>query len=250
MPDLPISGLPELLTLTPSDSFAIVNSGITKKTTAQVVGNSVFNQISSSVVLTSQSSSFANATVFNNYTQSINNATSSFTTTSSFNSFTASYNNTTGSFGVTSYYGSFLHTASISLSVTNASYSASFNTTDFASGVSISGSNQDKIKIDNTGIYNIQFSAQFDKTNSANATVYVWLRKNGTNIPITNTGLTLGGGSNDASVAAWNFFVSASANDYYQLMFGATDNNVRVLYTVPPIGPAVPSIILTVNRIT
>ena len=229
MPDLPISGLPTLTTPEPTDVFAIVNNSVTKKTTVQAVGNAVFNQISSSVVLTSQSSSFASSTTFNNYTQSINNAT--------------------GSFGVTSYYGSFLHTASIILSVTSASYSASFNTTDFAYGVSISGSNQDKIKVANSGVYNIQFSAQFDKTNSANATVYVWLRKNGTDIPISNTGLTLGGGANDSAVAAWNFFVSASANDYYQLMFAATDNNARVLYTTPPLGPAVPSLILTVNRV-
>lgn len=229
MPDLPISGLPILTTPEPTDVFAIVNNSVTKKATLQSVGNTVFNQISSSVVLTSQSSSFASSTTFNNYTQSVNNATSSF--------------------GVTSYYGSFLHTASILLSVTSASYSASFNTTDFAYGVSISGSNQDKIKVANSGVYNIQFSAQFDKTNSSNATVYVWLRKNGTDVPISNTGLTLGGGANDSAVAAWNFFVSASANDYYQLMFAATGNNTRVLYTIPPFGPAVPSLILTVNRV-
>jgi hypothetical protein len=229
MPDLPISGLPTLTTPEPTDVFAIVNNSVTKKTTVQAVGNTVFNQISSSVVLTSQSSSFASSTTFNNYTQSVNNATSSF--------------------GVTSYYGSFFHTASILLSVTSASYSASFNTTDFAYGVSISGSNQDKIKVANSGVYNIQFSAQFDKTNSSNATVYVWLRKNGTDVPISNTGLTLGGGANDSAVAAWNFFVSASANDYYQLMFAATGNNTRVLYTIPPFGPAVPSLILTVNRV-
>jgi hypothetical protein len=229
MPDLPISGLPTLTTPEPTDVFAIVNNSVTKKTTVQAVGNAVFNQISSSVVLTSQSSSFTNNTVFNSYTQSINNATSSF--------------------GVTPYYGLFFHTASILLSVTSASYSASFNTTDFAYGVSISGSNQDKIKVTNSGVYNIQFSAQFDKTNSANATVYVWLRKNGTDIPISNTGLTLGGGANDSAVAAWNFFVSASANDYYQLMFAATDNNTRILYTTPSLGPVVPSLILTVNRV-
>jgi hypothetical protein len=229
MPDLPISALPPLTIPEPTDVFVIVNNSVTKKATLQSVGNTVFNQISSSVVLTSQSSSFASSTTFNNYTQSVNNATSSF--------------------GVTSYYGSFLHTASILLSVTSASYSASFNTTDFAYGVSISGSNQDKIKVANSGVYNIQFSAQFDKTNSSNATVYVWLRKNGTDVPISNTGLTLGGGANDSAVAAWNFFVSASANDYYQLMFAATGNNTRVLYTIPPFGPTVPSLILTVNRV-
>lgn len=229
MPNLPISGLPSLATPEPSDVFAIVNAGVTKKTTVQSVGDAVFNQISSSVVLTSQSSSF--------------------TTNTTFNSFTASYNNTTGSFGVTPYYGSFLHTASIALSVTSASYSASFNTTDFASGVSISGSNQDKIKIANTGVYNIQFSVQLDKTNSANSTVYVWLRKNDVDIPISNTGVAIFGGANEALVAAWNFFVSASVNDYYQLMFAATNDNVQILYNIPPLGPAVPSIILTVNRV-
>ena len=74
MPDLPISGLPILTTPEPTDVFAIVNNSVTKKTTVQAVGNAVFNQISSSVVLTSQSSSFASSTTFNNYTQSINNA--------------------------------------------------------------------------------------------------------------------------------------------------------------------------------
>jgi hypothetical protein len=221
MPDLPISGLPELLTPASSDIFAIVNNNVTKKTTVQAVSNAVYNQISPVLV-----------------------------TTSSFNNFTQSYNNATSSFGVINYYGSFYHTASILLSVTNTSYSASFSTTDFAYGVSISGSNQDKIKIANAGIYNIQFSAQLDKTNSSNATVYIWLRKNNVDVPISNTGVAIFGGANEALVAAWNFFVSASANDYYQLMFAATDNNTRVLYNAAPtLGPAIPSLILTVNRI-
>lgn len=209
MPDLPISALPSLVTPEPTDVFAIVNNSITKKTTVQAVGNAVFNQISSSVILPSQ----------------------------------------TGSFGVTSYYGSFYHTASLTNPVPLAENTMSFSTTDFSYGISISGSFKDKIKIENTGIYNIQFSAQLDKTTSTNTTVYIWLNKNGTNIPDSNTGVTLGGGSNDASVAAWNFFVSASAGDYYQLKWGADRDNARILYTSASIGPNVPSVILTVNRI-
>jgi len=61
MPDLPISGLPPLATPESTDVFAIVNGGITKKTTLQAVGNAVFNQISSSVVLPSQTGSFVAA---------------------------------------------------------------------------------------------------------------------------------------------------------------------------------------------
>lgn len=242
MPDLPISALPSLVTPEPTDVFAIVNNSITKKTTVQAVGNAVFNQISSSVILPSQTGSFTTTSSFNNFTSSV-------VTTSSFNSFTQSYYNATGSFGVTSYYGSFYHTASLTNPVPLAENTMSFSTTDFSYGVSISGSFKDKIKIENTGIYNIQFSAQLDKTTSTNTTVYIWLNKNGTNIPDSNTGVTLGGGSNDASVAAWNFFVSASAGDYYQLKWGADRDNARILYTSASIGPNVPSVILTVNRI-
>lgn len=229
MPDLPISGLPSLAAPESSDVFAIVNGGITKKTTVQAVGNAVFNQISSSVILPSQ--------------------TGSFTTTGSFNSFTQSYYNATGSFGVTNYYGSFYHTASLTNPVPLAENTMSFSTTDFSYGISISGSYRDKIKIEHAGIYDIQFSAQLDKTTSTNTTVYIWLSKNGTNVPDSNTGVTLGGGQNDAAVASWNFFVSASAGDYYQLKWGADRDNARILYSSASVGPNVPSIILTVDRI-
>lgn len=230
MPNLPISGLPSLATPEPSDVFAIVNGGVTKKTTVQSVGDAVFNQISSSVVLTSQSSSF--------------------TTNTTFNSFTASYNNATGSFGVTSYYGSFFHTASMTNPAPNAYNSMSLNTTDFAYGVSISGSNNDKIKIANPGIYDIQFSAQMDKTNpGADFIAYIWLRKNGIDVPISNTGVTVLGGSNAKTVAAWNFFVSASTNDYYQLMWASSEIDARIQYATSSLGPAVPSLIVTVDRV-
>jgi hypothetical protein len=166
--------------------------------------------------------------------------TGSFVSSSTFNSYTSS---------IQSYYLSAYHTASIPLSVTSTVYSMSFSTTDFASGISISGSDKSKIKIANPGIYDIQFSAQLDKTNSRNNTVYIWLAKNGTNEPNTNTGVTLFGGSNEAQVAAWNFYVSASVNDYYEIRMAATDDNALIEYDTPALGPSVPSVILTVGRI-
>ena len=235
MPDLPISGLPSLAVPQPSDVFAIVNSGVTKKTTVQAVGNSVFNQISSSIILPSQTGSFATTASFNSYTASINN-------------FTQSVNTSTGS--LTTYYGSFYHTSSMYLALANTAYTMSFGVTDISNGVSISGSYNDKIKITNPGVYNIQFSAQFDKTDAQNSTAYIWLSRTGSDVADSNTGVTLGGGAGDASVAAWNFFVSASTNDWYQLKWGATRNNVVIVYnSSPAVGPAIPSIILTVNKV-
>lgn len=233
MPDLPISGLPNLLSPESTDVFAIVNGGVTKKTTVQAVGTAVFNQISSSIILPNQTGSFVDTSSFNNFTSSV-------VTTSSFNTYTGS---------IQSYYLSAYHTASLTNPVPLAENTMSFSTTDFSYGISISGSYRDKIKIEHGGIYDIQFSAQLDKTTSTNTTVYIWLNKNGTNVPDSNTGVTLGGGQNDAAVASWNFFVSASAGDYYQLRWGADRDNARVLYSSASIGPNVPSIILTVDRI-
>jgi hypothetical protein len=168
--------------------------------------------------------------------------TGSFVSSSTFNNYTSS---------VQSYYLSAYHTASIPLSVTNAIYSMSFSTTDFASGISISGSDKSKIKITNPGIYDIQFSAQFDKTNSSNAKNYIWLAKNGLNVPDTSTAIVLFGGSNEEALAAWNFYISASAEDYYQLLVTSTNNNTLIQYDPSPVGsiPAIPSIILTVGKI-
>lgn len=234
MPDLPISALPSLASPEPTDVFAIVNSGITKKTTVQAVGDAVFTQISSSVVLPSQTGSFLTTTVYNSLS-------SSFVTTSSFNLYTGS---------VASYYLSAYHTGSISASVTNTPYSTSFSTTDISRGISIGGPIKNRIQFTNQGVYDIQFSAQINKTNSAPATMYIWLAKNGTDVPDSNTGVAVFGGANEAVVASWNFFVSASASDYYELRFGATDNNTFLQYDASPtVGPAVPSIILTVDRV-
>lgn len=146
------------------------------------------------------------------------------------------------------------HTASLTVPVANTPYTMSYSTTDFSyGGITISGSYSDKIKIDNSGIYNIQFSAQTSKTTGTSTTLYIWLAKNGVEMPFSNTGVTLAGGSNDIAIPAWNFYVSASAGDSYQIMFAATTDTAVIRYlpsgSAGLTGPAVPSVILTVGRV-
>ena len=226
MPNLPISGLPTASALTGPELFATVQGGITKQTTF----NNIFDGISGSVVLPSQTGSFIT-----------NSQTSSFVTTSSFNSYTSS---------VQSYYLSAYHTASLTASAGNTPFSMSFSTTDFSNGITIGGPIRNQIQIANAGVYDIQFSAQIDKTSGTTVSSYIWLAKNGTDVPDSNTQITLAGGQADAQVAAWNFYVSASAGDYYELRYGATVTNFRIHYnTSVTVGPTVPSVILTVGRI-
>ena len=129
-----------------------------------------------------------------------------------------------------------------------------FGVTDFSSGVSITNdlsSNPTMITLSADGVYNIQFSAQLYRTSGGSgAHARIWLRKNGTNVPDTNTVVHFGN-NNVYSVAAWNFFAQASAGDKYQIMW-TQDDAITIAYEpenlVVPY-PAVPSTILTVNQI-
>jgi hypothetical protein len=128
----------------------------------------------------------------------------------------------------------------------------SLNITDITNGVSISGSTNPfntYIKTQNAGVYDIQFSAQVDKTDSGTDEIWIWIRKNGTDLSDSATSLQLVG--NGAHyVAAWNFFVNAAAGDYFQLMWYSPDANVR-LHAESAFGvvPGIPSLIVTANRV-
>jgi hypothetical protein len=155
------------------------------------------------------------------------------------------FNTATGS------YGSFYDTTIQTNPVANIARSMSFNSTDITNGVSISGSTSPfntYIKTTNAGVYNIQFSAQVEKTDSGTDEITIWLRKNGIDLTDSATKLTLSGNSTKV-VAAWNWFVSSAANDYYQIIWVSADTGMR-LYAEPINStPGIPSVILTVNRV-
>jgi hypothetical protein len=156
------------------------------------------------------------------------------------------FNTSTGS------YGSFYDTTTQTNPVANVPRSMSFNSTDITNGVSISGSTNPfntYVKVINAGIYNIQFSAQVDKTDGGTDDIVIWLRKNGIDLTDTATTLTLPT-NNSKVVAAWNWFVTSAAGDYYQIIWVSADTDLRLL--AEPISgthPGIPSVILTVNRV-
>jgi hypothetical protein len=127
----------------------------------------------------------------------------------------------------------------------NVSQSMNFETTDISKGVSIASNS--RITLANAGTYNIQFSAQVLADTGAD-TVWIWLKKNGTNVSSTSTKLVLA--NNEANVAAWNFVVDAAAADYFELVWQSNGGHTKLL-TEAAAGnyPAIPSIILTVTQV-
>lgn len=157
--------------------------------------------------------------------------------------------NTIGS-GVTPYYGSFYDTTTQTNPSGNGYYNViRYDSTDISKGVVITSGSL--IRVAQSGVYNIQFSAQMDKTDAGLDELEIWLAKNGQNVPWSNTNITLE--KNDArSVAAWNWFLQMDTNEHAQLRWHSLDTSMRILASgvrTSPDRPATPSVILTVNRI-
>jgi hypothetical protein len=155
------------------------------------------------------------------------------------------FNTATGS------YGSFYSTATQTNPVAGVNRPMTFNETAITNGVSISGSASpfnSYIKTENPGVYDIQFSAQLDKTDSGSDDVIIWLRKNGIDLIDTATTVTLPS-SNRKLVAAWNWFVQSAANDYYQIMWYSADTGMRLYAEPANAHPGIPSVIATVARV-
>jgi len=153
------------------------------------------------------------------------------------------------------YYGAFEDNTIQTAAAINTPYAMKFGITDLNNGVTIvsDGSNLTRITIANTGVYNIQFSAQFDRTNSGTDSVDIWLRKNGVDVPGSGGKIVLAGGATASQIiASWNYVLNTVGGDYYQLMWSTPDTHVRLLYeaaqTTPFAHPIIPSVILTVTQ--
>ena len=143
-------------------------------------------------------------------------------------------------------YGSFYDTTDQTAAVINTAYGMTFNSTDITKGVTI-GTPTSRVYVDTHNVYNIQFSAQFVNTAGGTHNVWVWLRKNGTNVANSATTLRLQG-NNAEEVAAWNFLLDMNAGDYFELMWEVSDLAVSLLADpASAVHPAIPSIILTVT---
>lgn len=151
----------------------------------------------------------------------------------------------------TGYYGSFYDTQTQS-APNNTPTAMKYRSTALSNGVTIQ--NESEILFAHSGVYNIQFSAQIDRTEgSGDAVIDIWLRKNGFDMPYSDSKITLTANANKAKiVAAWNFVESILAGNIIELMWSTTDTRIKLVafpedLIIPH--PAAPSIILTITQV-
>lgn len=148
---------------------------------------------------------------------------------------------------VTRTFGSFTsNVTQTNSNVGNAVY-MTLNNDEGSNGVSIVSNSQ--ITIAQTGLYNLQFSAQMEKTDAGTDAVEIWLTKNGSPVANSATRLQIQG-TNEKDVAAWNWVDNATtANTYYEIAWASTDANMQLVAIDSAntlSGVSVPSLIVTV----
>ena len=151
-------------------------------------------------------------------------------------------------------YGAFEDLTDQTAASTTAAYAVKFGTTDFSNGISVVSTTQLTVK--SYGIYNIQFSFQFNNTDTQIHDVDIWFRKNGTDVPNSNSKFSIPnshGGVDGHLIAAMNFWIEMNANDYTEIMWRTSSTTVSIeqLPTqTSPSRPATPSAIVTVNFVS
>ena len=95
----------------------------------------------------------------------------------------------------------------------------------------------------------MQFSAQIDQTSGSNHLIFIWLRKNGTDVPNSASKVSIQGQQSEL-IPAWNFVVSVLGGDYVQIMWAVSDTDVRLIAEpATAFCPAIPSVIATATSI-
>ena len=150
----------------------------------------------------------------------------------------------------TGYYGAFQDVTNQTAAEINTGYPMKLGVTDLSNGVTVVSNS--RITIANTGIYNIQWSAQFTNPLSAEHDVTIWLRKNGVDVP-GSSGVVLvpaKHGSSDGHVLpSWNFLLDIVAGDYYEFVWSTVNTSVYISFSPagnPP--PSTASVVMTVTQ--
>lgn len=144
-------------------------------------------------------------------------------------------------------YGMFQNNVTVTLGAANTPTLVPMTTTDYANGMYAVIA--DGIHVQQAGVYNYQFSIQFRNTDTQIHDAFVWLRKNGVDVPATMSAFSITsshGGTPGYVIGAVNFYIDLNDGDYVELWWAANSTQVD-MYSLPattspynrPLSPAV-----------
>jgi hypothetical protein len=151
-------------------------------------------------------------------------------------------------------YGAFQDTTDQSIATITATANISLDTTDYSLGTSIVDGY--KIKVDYSGLYNVQFSIQFANDDSQIQDVDIWFKKNGSDVAGSNSKFSVDdkhGSVKGHLIASLNFNIELAKDDYVSLAWATSSTLVTIEHLAAqtsPTRPATPSAIVTIQYLS
>jgi hypothetical protein len=149
-------------------------------------------------------------------------------------------------------YGAFQSTVDQTAAAANTAYAMTLNTVDYTNGVSVASNS--RITVTNAGIWNLQWSGQFENPDSQDHDARVWLKINGT-VVVGSTGFfaipSKHGATNGHALVGWNYFLSLNASDYVELWWETDSTQVSIQnYAASGNYPSTASLIATMTFVS
>jgi len=147
-------------------------------------------------------------------------------------------------------YGAFRRTDAATATAINTAQTVTFQYQDVAKGIEWVSGTPTRIYVYSPGVYNFQFSAEMTKSSANLGYAWIWPAINGVDVPNSASRVSFQGSNSDL-IAAWNWFLTMSAGDYFELKWAVDDLNTTLVYdATTAFAPAIPSVILTANRVS
>jgi len=125
-------------------------------------------------------------------------------------------------------YGKFERTTDQAVVATNTAYVVDFDTTEIANGVTRVVGNTSRLQVDQSGLYQIDISAQVDATGGgfSSGTMFMWVRKNGVDVPDSTRRQGVLGSAPSANIG-FVVVLSLDANDYIEIAYAGDSTALR-----------------------
>jgi hypothetical protein len=150
-------------------------------------------------------------------------------------------------------YGQFANLANITATTSNKDYPVLLSTSLANSSISLgTGTSNSRIIVSKADTYRVQYDVGI-QISGGTPSVYFWLRKNGVDIPYSQT--SVAGTNNTIIQANGDFIVTMAVNDYIELYWATSMQNQATLVataaqTTPFACPASPSVIVTLTPVS
>jgi hypothetical protein len=146
------------------------------------------------------------------------------------------------------YYGVFSKTTDQTPASSDTAYALTFDATDLSNGVEI-GTPTSRIVVPQSGLYNFNATVQITSGNSSDKNVWVWFRKNGTDVANSARLVTINVNGGYVPIAL-SQPISLAANEYVEVVFAASSTAITIdTVASTAFAPAAPAVALEVTQV-